>query len=94
MLNQRTWEAYLIDCTEALGNIYGNGSQTCHSKGKTYRDDQLGELAHFIIVELAPEHEVNCGSEPTREKHGEGENTAEWLPPRASGCEASTSSRE
>jgi hypothetical protein len=29
MLNRRTWETYSIDCTEDLGNIYENGSQTC-----------------------------------------------------------------
>jgi hypothetical protein len=38
MLNRRIWEACPIDCTEALGNIYRNRSQTCHPKGKTYRD--------------------------------------------------------
>jgi hypothetical protein len=53
----------MIDCTEALGNIYGNGSQICHPKGKTYRDTQLGELIHSVAVEHAPEHEVACGSE-------------------------------
>jgi hypothetical protein len=37
MLNQRTWEACPIDCTEDLGNIYENRSQSCHPKGKTYR---------------------------------------------------------
>jgi hypothetical protein len=42
MLNRRTWEAYLIDCTEALSNIYMNGSQTCRPNGKTYKDAQLG----------------------------------------------------
>jgi hypothetical protein len=42
MLNRRIWEACPIDCTEALGNIYGNRSQTCRPKGKTYRDAKLG----------------------------------------------------
>jgi hypothetical protein len=46
MLDQRTWEAHPIDYTKSLGNIYGNGSQTCCPKGQTYRDAQLGELAH------------------------------------------------
>jgi hypothetical protein len=35
---RRTWEACPIDCMETLGNIYGNGSQTCRPKGKTYID--------------------------------------------------------
>jgi hypothetical protein len=38
MLSWRTWKACPIDCMETLGNIYGNGFQTCHLKGKTYRD--------------------------------------------------------
>jgi hypothetical protein len=92
MLNRRTWETWPIDCTEALSNIYGNGSQTCCLKGKTYRDAQLGELVHSIVVKHAPEHEVGCGSKPVREKHREGETTAEQEPPRASGCEATTPS--
>jgi hypothetical protein len=41
MLNQRSWEACLIDCTEALGDIYRIGSQTYCPKDKTYRDAQL-----------------------------------------------------
>jgi hypothetical protein len=93
MLNQRTWEACPIDCTEALGNIYGNGSQICHPMGKTYRYAQLGELVHFIVVEHASEHEVICRSEPTVEKHEEGETAAERHPPQDSGCEAATSSQ-
>jgi hypothetical protein len=44
------------------------------------------------MVEQLPEHELVCGSEPTLE-HREGETVAEWQPPRASGCEAATSSR-
>jgi hypothetical protein len=76
MLNRRTWEACPIDRTEALGNIYKNGSQTCRLKGKTYRDAQLRELVHYITVEHAPEHEVVCRSEPTGEKSGEDETAA------------------
>jgi hypothetical protein len=38
MLKQRTWEACPIDCTEALCNIYGNRSQTCRLKSKTYKN--------------------------------------------------------
>jgi hypothetical protein len=77
MLDRRMWEACPIDCTEGLGNIYGNKSQTCHPKGKTYRYAQLGELVRFVAVEHALEHEVICGSKPAGEKHGEGETTAE-----------------
>jgi hypothetical protein len=68
----------LIDCTESLDNIYGNGSQTCHPKGKTYRDAQMGELIHSVTVEHALKHEVVCGSKPAGEKSGEGETTVEW----------------
>jgi hypothetical protein len=78
---------------KVLGNICGNGSQTCHPKDKTYRDAQLGELVHSVMVEHAPDHEVNCESESTWEKRGEGETAAERQPPRASDCEAVTSSR-
>jgi hypothetical protein len=81
MLNQRTWEACPIDCTEDLGNIYGNGSQTYHPKGKTYRDAQLGQLVHSITVEHMQEHEVVCGSEATGEKCREDETAAEQQPP-------------
>jgi hypothetical protein len=77
MLNRRTWEACPIDCTEGLSNIYGNGSQTCYPKGKTYRYAQLGELIHSIVVEHTPKHEVIYGSKPVGEKHGEGETGAE-----------------
>jgi hypothetical protein len=70
MLDQRIGKTRLINCTESLSNIYGNGSQTCRPKGKTYRDGQLGELVHSIAVEHAPEHEVLCGSKPAGKKHG------------------------
>jgi hypothetical protein len=43
------------------------------------------------MVEHAPVHKVVCGSEPAGEKRREGEAAAEWQPPRASGCEATTS---
>jgi hypothetical protein len=79
--------------------MYGNFGQhireriqTCHPKGKTYRDAQLGELVHSVMVEQLPEHELTSGSEPAWER-GEGEVVAEQQPPRASGCEATTSSR-
>jgi hypothetical protein len=65
--------------------------QTCHPKGKTYRDTQLGELAHSVTVEQLPEHELACGSEPAWE-HGDGEVVAEQQPPQALGCEAAISS--
>jgi hypothetical protein len=77
MLDRSTWEASPIDCMEGRGNIYGNGSQTCRPKSKTYRYAQLGELVHSVVVEHASEHEVICGSKPTGEKHGEGETAAE-----------------
>jgi hypothetical protein len=89
--NRRTWEAFLIDCKKTLGNIYGNKSQACHPKGKTYRDAQLGELTHSVAVEQPSEHELICGSEPAWER-GEGEAVAEQQPPQASGCEAAPSS--
>jgi hypothetical protein len=44
------------------------------------------------VVEQLPEHELVCGSEPAWER-GEGEAVAEQQPPRASSCEAATSSR-
>jgi hypothetical protein len=93
MLDRRTWKTCPIDCTKGLGDIYGNGSQICHPKDKTYRYTQLGELVHTVMIEHALEHEVICGSKPAAEKHGEGETTVEQQPPRASGCEAATSSR-
>jgi hypothetical protein len=91
MVNQRTWEACLIDCMEGLSNIYRNGSQTCHSKGKTYRDAQLGELVHSVAFEHATKHEVIYGSEPVGEKRGEGKTVAGQQPPRALGSEATMS---
>jgi hypothetical protein len=54
--------------------------QTCHLKGKTYKDAQLGELIHSVAVEQLSEHELACGSEPTWER-GEGETVAEQQPP-------------
>jgi hypothetical protein len=93
MLDRRIGETRLIDCTESLGNIYRNGSQTCRPKGKTYRDAQLGELVYSIVIEHVPEYEVICGSEPTWKKRGEGETAVERWPPRASGCEAAMSLR-
>jgi hypothetical protein len=92
MLVRRTWEACPIDCTEGLGNIYGNRFQICRPKGKTYRYAQLGEFVHSVAVEHVLEHEVTCGSEPAGEKRGEGETAAERQPPRASECEVITSS--
>jgi hypothetical protein len=91
-LDRRTREACPIDCTEALGSIYGNGSQTCRLKGKTYRGAQLGELIHSIMVEHTPELKVICGSKSAGEKRREGETTAERQPTRALGYEATTSS--
>jgi hypothetical protein len=77
MLDRKTWEACLIDCTEGLDNIYGNESQTYRLKGKTYRYAQLGELVRSVVIEHALEHKVIYGSKPTGEKHGEGETVAE-----------------
>jgi hypothetical protein len=76
MLDRRTREACPINCTESLGNIYENGSQTYRPKGKTYRYAQLGELVHSIMVDHALEHEVICGSKPAGEKHEECETAA------------------
>jgi hypothetical protein len=78
MLDRRTWEACPIDCMESLGNIYGSRSQICCSKGKTYRDAQLGEHIHSVTVEYALEHEVVCRSEPTEEKRGESAVATTW----------------
>jgi hypothetical protein len=47
-----------------LCNKYGNESQTCRPKGKTYRDALLRELVHSVTVEHALEYKVVCGSEP------------------------------
>jgi hypothetical protein len=77
MLDQRTLETCLIDCTKSLDNIYGSGSQTYRPKGKTYRDAQLKEHIHSIVVEHAPEHEV-CGSEPAEEKREESAVATTW----------------
>jgi hypothetical protein len=78
MLDQRTYEACLIDCIESLGNIYGSRSQICRPKGKTYRDAQLGEHIHSVAVEYALEHEVVCRSEPAEEKRGESAVATTW----------------
>jgi hypothetical protein len=86
MLHQRTWEACPIDCKDALGNIYGNGSQTSCPQGKTYINAQLGELVHSVVVEHVLEHEVICRNKPAWEKHGEGGIVAKWLSPQASDC--------
>jgi hypothetical protein len=72
MLYRRTWEACSIDCTKGLFNIYGNGFQTYHPKGKTYRYAQLRELVRSVAVEHTSEHEVIYGSKPAGEKHEEG----------------------
>jgi hypothetical protein len=92
MLDWGTGETHLIDYTESFGNIYGSESRTHCRKSKTYRDAQLGEHVHSIMVKHAPEHEVICRSKPIREKHREGETPIEWQPPRASGCVAITPS--
>jgi hypothetical protein len=65
MLNRKTWEAYPIDSMEALGNIYGNRSQTYHPKDKSYRYARLGKLVYSDVVEHVPKHKVVCGREPT-----------------------------
>jgi hypothetical protein len=75
-----------------LGQHIRERIQTCHPKGKTYRDAQLRELVHSVAVEQLSEHELACGSKPAWER-GEGETVAEQQPPRASGCEAATTSR-
>jgi hypothetical protein len=67
MFNQRTWEARPIDWTKALSNIYEKGSQICCLRGKTYKDVDLGELAHPFAVGHASEHEAICGNEPAEE---------------------------
>jgi hypothetical protein len=92
-MERQRWEACPIDCTEGLGNIYRNGSQTCCPKGKTYIYSYLEELVHSIVVEHALEHEVICRGKPAEEKHEEGETDAEQQPPQASGCEATMSLR-
>jgi hypothetical protein len=70
---------------KTLGNIYGNRSQSCRLKGKTYKDTQLGELVHSVVVEHTPEHGVAYRGEPIGEKREEGETSAELQPPCASG---------
>jgi hypothetical protein len=75
-----------------LGQHIRKQIQTCHPKGKTYKDAQLGELVHSVMVEQLPEHQLAYGSEPTWER-GEGEAVATQQPPRASSCEATLSSR-
>jgi hypothetical protein len=92
-LDRRTCEECPIDCTEGLGNIYGNGSQTCRPKGKTYIYAQLREFVHSVVVEHALKHEVICGSKPTGEKHREGETATKQQSLRTSGCEVATSSQ-
>jgi hypothetical protein len=72
--------------------IYTERIQTCHPKGKTYRDAQLRELVHSVMVEQLPEHELAYVSEPAW-KRGEAKAVAEQQPPQASGCEAAMSSR-
>jgi hypothetical protein len=62
---------------EALGNIYGNRSQTYHPKDKSYRYARLEKLVYSDVVEHVPKHKVVCGREPTRGKRGEGETAAE-----------------
>jgi hypothetical protein len=64
MLDRRIGDTHLIDSMESLGNTYGSGFQTCRMKGKTYRDAQLEELVHSVMVEHMPEHKVVCGSKP------------------------------
>jgi hypothetical protein len=64
-----------------LDRRIGETSQTCHPKGKTYRDAQLGEFIHSVAVEHALENEVIYKRKPAREKHREDETAAEWQPP-------------
>jgi hypothetical protein len=42
-----------------------NESQVYNPKAKTYKDAQLGELVHSIVIEHTPGHGVAYGSEPT-----------------------------
>jgi hypothetical protein len=65
MLSQRKWEACLIDYTKAPGNIYEKESQIYCSRGKTYIDAYLGELAHSFTVAHASKHGAICGGKPT-----------------------------
>jgi hypothetical protein len=41
-----------------LGQHIRERIQTCHPKGKTYRDAQLGEFVHSVVVEQLPEHSL------------------------------------
>jgi hypothetical protein len=66
---------------EILGNIYGSISQPYHPKGKTYRDAQIGELVHSVMIEHALEYGVAYRGEPVGEKRGEGEISTERQPP-------------
>jgi hypothetical protein len=59
-------------------------------EGKTYRDTQLGELVHSVVVEHVPEYEVVRRSEPAGEKHEGDEIAVEQQPPRALGREIAT----
>jgi hypothetical protein len=93
MVDQRTWEACLIDCTDIWTTYTRTDPKYVTSKDKTYRYTQLGELVWSIVVEHAPEHKVICGSKPIGEKHEESETAVEQQPRRASGCEATTLSR-
>jgi hypothetical protein len=77
---------------EKLGQHIQERIQIYHLKDKTYKDVQLRELVHSVVVEQLLEHELACGSEPAWER-GEGEAIAEQQPPRTSDCEAVTSSR-
>jgi hypothetical protein len=72
--------------------IYTEQIQTCHLKGKTYRDAQLRELVHSVMVKQLPKHKLACVSEPGW-KREEAEAIAEQQLPQASGCEAAMSSR-
>jgi hypothetical protein len=58
------------------GQQYENRSQTCHPKGKSYRDAQLGVLVYSVKVEHTTEHEVIYVRDPVGEKRGEGETVA------------------
>jgi hypothetical protein len=49
--------------------------------GKTYRDTQLGEIAHSVAVERTLEHVVTYRGEPVGEKHEEDKTSAERQPP-------------
>jgi hypothetical protein len=61
---------------ENLGQHIWERIQTCHPKGKTYRDTQLGEFVDSVAIEQLLEHELAYGNELAWE-HGEGEAVAE-----------------